>query len=120
MRTIVFLVILAFVIWFVFWLIDSSNRKQLGQGVVVERKSTEEQNQYVDYGNNSGGHIQRAGGSYTLRIRISDRIASKSVSKEVYESIKEGDSVSVEYSQGRLLKEKLYIKKVYIMQEFVI
>jgi predicted RNA-binding Zn-ribbon protein involved in translation (DUF1610 family) len=46
---------------------------------------------------------------------------STSVSKEVYKSFNEGDSIPVKYSQGRLSKDKIYIKKVghHITQESV-
>ncbi len=116
MEAIIFLVIfalgiwLAYCIWLAYWLIDSSGAKQFGHGVVVAKKSTEAHWQLMNVaqGDGKGNALQWIyfPSSYVLRIQIAHTTASKLVSAEVYESVEEGDGISVEYSQGRLSKDR--------------
>ncbi|NJR63120.1 MAG: hypothetical protein HC769_32680 [Cyanobacteria bacterium CRU_2_1] len=125
MEVIISLVILSLVIWFVYWIIDSSGSKQFGHGVVVGKKFTPAhmQTTYVTTSQSDGRggtitstypQITWIPDSYVLRIRIAGDMPSTSVSEEVYESFNEGDSIPVKYSQGRLSKDKIYIKRLGI------
>jgi hypothetical protein len=124
MEAIIFLVISALVIWFVYRLVDSSGPRQCGYGVVVGKKFTEGYWQTIlittTQSNGNGGTIISSypqmiwiPDSYVLRIHIADHIVNESFSKELYENIQEGETISVEYSQGRLSKDKVFIKKAW-------
>ncbi|MEH1907541.1 hypothetical protein [Nostoc sp.] len=122
MKVIIFLVISALVIWFVYWLVDSSGSRQFGYGVVVGKKFTKGYWQTrlittlqtdANGVTTSSMHPQTTWipDSYVLRIHVADDIVNQSVSKMLYESIEEGENIPVEYSRGRL-SDKVYIKKV--------
>lgn len=124
MEAIIFLVISALVTWLVYWLVDSSGPRQFGHGVVVGKKFTEGywQTTWITTTQSDGNggtttssypQMTWIPDSYILRIHITDDIANKSVSKELYESTQEGETISVEYSQGRLSKDKIFIKKAW-------
>lgn len=122
MIAIISLVILALVIWFMYWIVDSSGVKQSGYGVVVGKKFTPAHTQTVwintSQPDGQGGfttsqypQITWMPDSYVLRIYVAGDRLNTSVSEEVYQRFNEGDSVPIEYSQGRLSKGKIYIKE---------
>jgi hypothetical protein len=117
MGTIIELIIFsALAIWFVYRLVDFSGPRQFRHGVVVGKKFTK--GYWLVYSQptsitTASSVWTRMPDSYVLRIHIADDIANKSVSKELYENIQEGETISVEYSQGRLSKDKVFIKKAW-------
>lgn len=124
MKAVVLFVISALVIWFAYWLVDSSGARQIGHGVVLGKKFIEGHWQTTwitttqsdgNGGNTTSSYPQMnwIPDGYVLRIHIADHIKSASVSKELYESIQEGENISVEFSKGRLSKSKVFIKRVW-------
>lgn len=117
------IVVSTLVIQHVYWLVDSSGARQFGYGLVVGKKFTK------GYWKTTWQTRRQSNGkrgirtkryprstwipdSYLLRIHVAHAIANESVSKELYESIDEGERVAVEYSQGRLSKDKVFIKEI--------
>lgn len=123
MEVIIFLAISALVIWLVFRLVDSSGPTQFGYGIVVGKKFIKGywQTTYVTTTHTNGNGCTSTStfpvtswipDSYVLRIHVANRIVDQSVSEEFYKSIKEGETIPVEYAQGRLSKNKVFIRKV--------
>ncbi len=112
---VMFLVVLAMVVGFLIYIVDSTFMPvQKANGIITKKKKVDAHTTttFVKVGNILVPQTRHHKDAYYVKIEIDGIKDSVNVKKKYYDQVVIGDTVECEYTRGRLFTDSLYIDKI--------